>query len=170
MRIFLTVLCLTLVPSVTLAATKNTAPKQIGKYGDWTAFVMTQNGRKVCYMASFPKKKEGKYTKRGDVYALVTHRPRENSFNVVSLQAGYPFSEGATVIATIDGKQHKLFAEAETAWAPRGSDKPLTTAMSRGANMIVTGTSRRGTKTKDTYSLKGSLQALRAINKACGTR
>lgn len=170
MRIFLVALCLSFFGSMGIAAAKNTAPKQIGKYGDWTAFVMTQSGRKVCYMASFPKKKQGKYTKRGEVYALVTHRPREKSLNVVSLQAGYPFSDGATVIAAIDGKQHKLFTEAETAWAPRGSDKPLTVAMSRGTSMIVTGASRRGTKTKDTYSLKGSAQALRAINKACGVR
>ncbi len=183
MRIFLIALFLGLIPAVVLAETQNSAPKQIGKaetqnsapkqigkYGEWTAFVMTQNGNKVCYMASFPKQSEGKYTKRGEVYALVTHRPRDNNFNVVSLQAGYSFASGATVIPTIDGKQHKLFTESETAWAPSGSDKDLTTAMSRGKKMIVVGTSSRGTKTEDIYSLEGSLPALRAINKACGAK
>lgn len=170
MRVFLVALCIGLLPSMSLAAPQAASPKQIGKFGDWTAFVLTQNGKKVCYMASFPKKKEGKYTQRGDVYALVTHRPGESSFNVVSLQAGYPFSEGATVTASIDGKNYKLFTESETAWAAKDSDKPITMAMSRGTNMVVTGSSRKGTATKDTYSLKGSLQAWRAINKACGAR
>jgi len=171
MRTFLIALCLCLTPTMGLAAPKNTAPKQIGKYGDWTAFMMTQNDKKVCYMVGFPKKKEGKYTKRGEVYALITHRPREKSFNVVSLQSGYPFSAGATVIATIDGEQHKLFTEAETAWAAAGADATFTNAISRGrSDMVVSGSSSRGTKTKDTYSLKGSSGARRAIDKACGAK
>jgi hypothetical protein len=36
--------------------------------------------------------------------------------------------------------------------------------------MTVVGTSARGTKTTDSYSLAGTGAALEAINKACGVR
>ncbi len=169
-RLFVAVLFTTIFSCASLMAAKDTsaAPKQLGKFGDWTAYVMTQNGANVCYMVTFPEKKEGNYNKRGDVYTLVTHRPKDKVFNVVSLQAGYGFAKGATVVATIDGKEFKLFGEDETAWAPNTLDKELTDAMSKGSRMVVTGKSQRGTETKDTYSLKGSVHALRAINRACG--
>jgi hypothetical protein len=37
----------------------------------------------------------------------------------------------------------------------------------KGAAMVVVGTSERGTKTTDTYSLKGFTAAYGAISKAC---
>ena len=39
--------------------------------------------------------------------------------------------------------------------------------MIRGARLVVKGTSSRGTKTTDTYSLKGFSAAFKAIGKAC---
>ncbi len=168
-RIALSLLVI-LMTTANVSAARNSGPKQLGKFGHWTSYVMTQNGKKVCYMASHPQKKAGKYTKRGDVYMLVTHRPAEKSFNVVSVHAGYPFSSGATVIATIDKKEFKLFAEGETAWAPNTLDKQVTTALTRGSSLVVKGKSRKGTATRDVYSLKGTTKAWNAINKACGVK
>ena len=54
-------------------------PKLIGEHGDWTAYMFMENNNKVCYMVSKPKKSEGNYSKRGDVFALITHRPAEKS-------------------------------------------------------------------------------------------
>lgn len=68
-------------------------PKMIGEFNDWTAYVYMEGKNKVCYMVSKPKKEEGSYTKRGSVYALLTHRPAENSKNVFSFMAGYPFKK-----------------------------------------------------------------------------
>jgi hypothetical protein len=39
--------------------------------------------------------------------------------------------------------------------------------MRAGSTMVVKGTSARGTRTTDTYSLKGVSAALDAIDKAC---
>ena len=47
------------------------------------------------------------------------------------------------------------------------TDKALVDAMIRGARMVVKGTSSRGTKTTDTYSLKGFSAAFKTIGKAC---
>ena len=55
-----------------------TEPKLLGEHGDWTAYMFMENNSKVCYMVSHPKKTSGNYTKRGDVFALITHRPAES--------------------------------------------------------------------------------------------
>ena len=65
------------------------APQVLGEYGDWVAYYYRDSAGPVCYMASTPKKDEGKYTKRGDIYAVVTHRPNEKSFDVVNFNAGH---------------------------------------------------------------------------------
>ena len=64
-------------------------PKQIGEYKQWTAYVLKENGKKVCYMVSKPKNAKGKYTNRGEIFALITHRPSENTKDVFSYITGY---------------------------------------------------------------------------------
>ena len=63
------------------------APKLLGQWDDWAAYFYEDSAGRVCYMASTPKKDEGKYTKRGDIYAVVTHRPKEKSFDVFNIKA-----------------------------------------------------------------------------------
>ena len=43
------------------------SPKLIGEYGDWSAYYYQEGKSLVCYMASTPKKDEGKYTSRGNI-------------------------------------------------------------------------------------------------------
>ena len=46
-------------------------------------------------------------------------------------------------------------------------DKDIVAAMKRGSRMIINGTSFKGTKTKDTYSLSGFTSAYKAISNKC---
>ena len=149
-------------------ATAAAAVETIGVYQDWTAYQTTQDGKRICYMASKPEKDEGKYTKRGEIYTMVTHRPAAKSFDVVSVRAGYKYKKGATAEVAIGGAGFALFTNEQTAWADNSADdKALVRAMRAGAKMIVRGKSWRGTDTKDTYSLLGFTAAYRAISKAC---
>lgn len=144
----------------------------LGEFGDWVAFHGTEAGKPLCYISAEPQKSQGKYTKRGQVYAIVTHRPAEKSVGVVSFQAGYTLKKDAPVRVTIDGKsKFSLFTQGGFAWTREaGDDKALIKAMRAGGKMVVKGTSSRGTLTTDTYSLKGISAALKAINKACGVQ
>lgn len=144
-------------------------PVEIGEYGDWTAYSYQDGKNLVCYMASTPKKDEGNYRKRGDIYAVVTHRPAEKSYNVVNFVAGYNYKNNSNVVVKIGTTTfNNLFTSADNAWAPdSATDKKLVDAMKRGERMIVEGTSFRGTKTKDTYSLAGFTNAYRAISAKC---
>ncbi|MHA1599872.1 MAG: invasion associated locus B family protein [Alphaproteobacteria bacterium] len=145
--------------------------ERLGDFGDWSSFQFTEDGNKACYMASQPKKAVGDYKKRGDIYAIVTHRPGEKLHDEVSILAGYSYKEGSTVQVVIGGKTFELFTQGDGAWAKdKKADKTLVKAMIKGSSMVVKGTSARGTKTSDTYSLKGFTKAYAAIGKACGLK
>ncbi len=161
-------LALVLTVALPGAAAWAQSPKPIVQGDNWSAFTYQEDGNTVCFMAAQPEKDEGDYTKRGDIYAMVTHRPADNRSNVVSLLMGYPFADEARVTVDIDGQEFTLATEGETAWAPNPSvDPPLVQAMVQGRQMVVRGVSARGTKTRDTYSLIGFTRAYNAINKAC---
>ena len=139
---------------------------QLGTFGDWEAYADTRDG--FCYAGSKPTKQEGKYSQRGDVFILVTHRPKEKTFDVVSVEAGYVYKDGSEVVAAIDGKPLSLFGQGGQAWArDTAGDAQLVKALRAGSTLVVKGTSAKGTLTTDTYSLKGVSAALDAINKAC---
>lgn len=140
----------------------------LGEYGDWIAYYYRDSAGPVCYMASTPKKDEGKYTKRGDIYVVVTHRPNEKSYNVVNVNAGYPYKRNSETQLKIGAQTFNLFTSGDKAWAMTSQDdKNIVEAMKRGSRMIVNGTSSKGTKTKDTYSLSGFSSAYKAISNKC---
>lgn len=167
---------LSLVFAVTLAVVmagpaQAAEPRMIGEHNDWNAYVFWEDGQKVCFMASRPIKSEGNYTRRGDIFALITHRPAENAKNVISFEQGYPLKVGSTVSARIGSNSFKLFTKGENAWTPdSATDDQMTNAIKQGSRMIVKGTSTRGTLTTDTYSLSGSMAAYDAITKECGIK
>lgn len=142
----------------------------LATHRDWHAFQYSENGNPVCYVASQPTREEGNYTQRGDVFVLVTHRPAENSRNVVSFVTGYTYQSGSTVSVEIDNERDfTLITNNDTAWATDAqADQSLVDGMRAGLTMVVQGTSSRGTLTTDTYSLRGITAALREIDRACG--
>lgn len=48
-------------------------------------------------MTASPETQTGAYKKRGPVHMMITHRPDEKSYNVISFHAGYPFSDGSEI-------------------------------------------------------------------------
>ena len=143
-------------------------PRLMATHGDWEVYVFFEDGNKVCYIASQPKLKQGDYTKRGEPFALITHRPVENTRDVFSYITGYTYKAGSEATVTIDGSDFMLFTQDETAWAPDAdTDKNLSQALRDGSKMVVKGTSARGTLTTDTFSLKGSSKAYERMNSEC---
>ena len=136
---------------------------------DWSAFKGGTGKSKYCYIGSAPIKEKGNYKRRDDRYVLLTHRPPEKQFDVFELRAGYTYKKKSTVVINIDSQKFELFTSGGTAWAKKAkTDRALARAMIRGRIMTVSGTSSRGTRTLDTYSLKGFTAAYNAIGKNCG--
>jgi len=141
----------------------------IGEYNDWSAFFYREGKNIVCYMASSPQKSEGKYTQRGNVYMVITHRPADKTYDVVNFVAGYTYKNSTPVTVKI-GKETitDLFVDGDKAWAMNAAaDKKLVDAMKKGERLFIEGTSSKGTLTKDSYSLKGFTAAYRAISSKC---
>lgn len=144
--------------------------RPIGQFGAWQAFTFMEDGQKVCYMASKPSDMKGKYSSRGDVFALITHRPGEGTKNVFSYITGYTYKPSSDTIVKIDGDSFLLFTQDDTAWAPDAeTDNKLADFIRKGSKMVVTGTSSRGTLTTDTFSLRGSSAAHDAITRECNS-
>lgn len=142
----------------------------IGSSGKWSAYSLTEDGNRVCYMASEPVSEKGNYTKRGQVFALVTHRPADKTFNVVSIVPGYSYKENSTVDVRIGNKKYTLYTWGNRAWAQDADDAKIVDAMVRGSTMVIKGYSERGTLTTDTYSLSGFTATRNMINKACDAK
>lgn len=153
-------------------------PQFLGEYGKWRVYSFAEGGNKTCFMSGAPVKQTAsvKNIRRGDAYFFITHWTGDKSKNIVSISMGYPLKEGSQVTATVDGKAFSLLSnmsskpeEVEVAWTrDQATDDALTQAVRRGSSLVVKGTSRRGTVTTDTYSLKGSGDAYTAMSKACG--
>ena len=140
--------------------------KVISKHGNWNALTEKQKGKLICSIGSEPIKKTGKYKKRDRTYILVTHRP--SSKNVISVLAGYTFKKSSEASIKIGNKETKLFTNLGHAFAYDSKDDDnLVKSMIKGTTMIFKGTSSRGTKTIDTYSLSGFSAAYKVINTAC---
>jgi invasion protein IalB len=142
-------------------------PHPIGSYGDWQALTFEEGGKAGCYVIAEPTKKEGNYTSRDDVYALVTHRPADDKLNVFTIIAGYTYQDQSTVTLEIGDEKFSLSTKDNTAWAADEDDPRIVEALKKGAGMVVRGVSSRGTETTDTYSLTGFTRAYNAIGEAC---
>ena len=81
------------------------AAQDLGQFRDWWAHRFTEEGSHVCTMWSQPEKAEGKYTRRGEIFALVSHRPADKQTGVVWFEMGYPFASGKKLSVSIDGGQ-----------------------------------------------------------------
>lgn len=101
--------------------------------------------------------------------------------NEVQTLVGYPMqptSDSQLHSAVIDGQSYAMksiaddpstsIADSEAAWlASTGDEAGFVAAMKKGSKLVVNGTSARGTKTTDTYSLSGVTAAMNAIDQAC---
>lgn len=160
---------LTVAAAIFVAGTAQAddANVDLGLHKKWQAHSYNEAGAKVCNMWSQPTKHEEGGKPRGEIYAFVTHRTSSKRFHEVSFDMGYPLKDKSEVTVSIGSKKFKLFTHGSSAFSFKDKDKDLVNAMRRGITMVVRGTSARGTKTRDVYSLKGFTNAHRAINKAC---
>lgn len=147
------------------------AVQRVGDYNAWSTYTTSENGSRVCFIASSPTRSEGQYTRRGNVFAIVTLRPADNRPPEVSFVAGYTYKPDSTVEVRIDESHaFALFTQDDAAWLPNDPrlDREMIERMRAGLNMVVRGTSSRDTLTTDTYSLRGFTAAFTAMQQACG--
>lgn len=148
--------------------------KDLGAFKAWRATQYEHPSRgTVCTMSSFPVKHHEHGRKRSKIYVSMTHWKTGQRFDQFSTTMGYPLKKGQDVVVTIGKQVFRLPYDSshsdprEHAFSKAQDHAALVTAMKRGNTMVITGTSQRGTNTRDEYSLAGFTKAYHAISKAC---
>ena len=161
----------TLVIATSFAAAPAFAePVQMLIEKDWGAYRYDNDDSRICFVSSVPTKSKGKYDpeNRGDIRVFVSHGPGKAERDVVQVIAGYRYKAQSEVTLSIDGKSFKLFTLEDRAYAEsEEDDRRIIVQMKRGNKMTIIGTSSRGTKTTDTYSLSGFTKTKAVIDKTC---
>lgn len=164
------VLSAALLPGLAQAAP---APEILGVVKNWNAYSTTTGTGKVCYALSKPISSEPRHLKRDLPYFLINDWPDRKAKAEPEIVPGYQYREGSDVTVEIGGEKFSLFTKNEGgtggAWVEAQADEErLVAAMKAATQAIVTGVSKRGTTTHDTYSLAGLGDALDKIHQACG--
>ena len=143
-------------------------PASLGQFGDWQAFTLGTAKGKSCFAISNPKDRKPPGLNRDPATFFVTHRPGEGVHNEISLIAGFPMKEGADAAITIGKARYALYTKEANAWVKNaGEEGTVIGVMKKSKDLVFEGTSKRGNKTTDRYSLSGISGALDAISKAC---
>ena len=139
--------------------------KELEKYNDWSAYAEGEGKNLACMAVSKPKKAEGNYTRRGEIFAVITHLPGQNKWNEFSIIAGYNFKADSNPEVTIGDAKFQLFTSGSRAWSfSPPDDEKIIKFLKSSMKMKVVGTSTRGTITTDIYSLIGFSKAYQKIN------
>jgi hypothetical protein len=154
----------------TASAQSAELPETLGTYRDWIAFKYMEDGSPVCFAVTEPSdsKLSRAGASRGDVFFLVTNFTGKDRTNEPSVDVGYPLKDGSTVEVEVGGKEFDMMVEGQNAWLQDPAREPdLIKAMKAGTRMTVRGTSARGTRSTDTFSLLGVTDAIEKIDSEC---
>ena len=141
-------------PAPAPAGAGGAQPTLVGQFGDWGAYAATNAGKKVCYALAKPSSSatEPANRPRDPAYIFVSTRPAENVRNEISIVIGYPFKPGFEASADIGSSKYALYTQADGAWVKNPAEEArMVDAMRKGADMVITGESGRGTKSTDRY-------------------
>lgn len=143
--------------------------KLLQKFNDWSAYA-TSGSAKTCFAVSKPKESLPKGVRRGPIFIYISAYPSDSIKNEVSIKMGYPFAAGAKVAATVGSDKFELFTKDEGAFVEKpATETEFIEAMKKGSQLKVEGTSARGTKTTDNYSLQGFAPALERVAQECNS-
>ena len=142
----------------------------LGQFGDWGAYAATPGGRKVCFALAKPTSAttDPPGRKRDASYLVVSTRPAERVKDEVSVIVGYAQKANVDASAAIGTASYVMYTQNDGAWVKNAAEETqMVEAMRKGADLVIRSVSAHGTKTTDTYSLKGISQALDRVAQEC---
>jgi hypothetical protein len=145
----------------------------LGTFKNWSAYETGTGDAKVCYALSRPTQSEPAKIKRDPPFFLLNDWPSRRAKGEPEIVPGFQYKDGSSVTAQLGADTMTFFTKndggAGGAWVEAQSDEErLVNAMKVASEAVVTGTSKRGTVVRDTYSLTGFSDALDKAHQACG--
>jgi hypothetical protein len=145
-------------------------PTLLGQYGDWGAYSASPGGKKICFAIAKPSSSETNPPNRprNPAYMFISSRPADKVSNEVSIIIGYPFKPNSEATVDIGSTSFALYTQQDGAWIKNAADEAhMVEAIRAGQSAVVKGTSAKGTRTTDTFSLRGLSQALDRTGQDC---
>ncbi len=140
---------------------------------EWRALASGSGASRLCYVIPVnagPVKARSAMTPR-DVRPMlhVTHRPKRQSYDVVSFAAGYSFrADSMARVSFGNGPSYRLFTDGAFAWAgDEANDRRIVRAMSEAASITVTGLGADGLLHEDVFPLQGFAAAFQRASSEC---
>lgn len=142
--------------------------KLLGEFRAWSAYSATESTGPVCFALSKPTEVTPSPDGFTAAFLYLTHRPSESVRNEMNVVAGFTFAPDQPATVTVSGQSFELFTERDAAWLlnPTENDN-LAGALRAGSSVVVEGTSDKGIKITETFSLSGATAASKAIEGGC---
>jgi invasion protein IalB len=160
----------TAAPAATPVAPGGAKPTLLSQYGEWGAYTASPGGKKVCFAIAKPSSSETvpPDRPRNPSYMFISSRPADKVSNEVSVIIGYPFKPNSEATAEVGTTSFALATQQDGAWVKNATEEAhMVEAMRGGQNAIVKGVSAKGTRSTDTFSLRGLAQALDRVDQEC---
>lgn len=157
-------------PAAAAPAVGGVQPTLLGSYGDWGAYTALPGGKKVCFALAKPTSSQivPSGRPRDAAYFFISTRPSEKVKEEVSVIIGYPFKPNSDAAIQVGPANFALYTQNDGAWIKNAAEEArMIEAMRKGSDVVVKGESGKGTKTSDTFSLKGLTQALDRVAQEC---
>lgn len=144
----------------------------LGIFGNWSAYTAGTGSSLTCYALSKPRATRPATAKRSAVYLMVSDWPSRKVKAEPQIIYGYQGKEGGAAGLGVGGDKFTFFIRNKdkegSAWLQQlGDNNRLIAAMQDGVSAVASGTSSRGVKTSDTYSLAGFNDAMAKVHAAC---
>jgi hypothetical protein len=147
------------------------AANLLGVFRNWTAYSTGSGDSMTCYVMSKPRASRPA-AKRDEPHVMVSDWPGRKIKAEPEIVPGYEYKANAPVTLGIGPDKFTFFSRNEaksgSAWLQSLNDgSRLMDAMSHGVTAVAIGTSAKGTRTVDTYSLAGFPDAIAKIHTVC---
>lgn len=146
----------------------------LGVFGKWTALSTGAGSNLTCFVRSEPTATRPAKIKRvkDETYLLVSDWPSRKIKGEPQVVYGYQVKDNGAGALGVGPEKFTFFirnsGKAGNGWLlSLGDSQKLIDAMRGGVSAVATGTSLKGVKTVDTYSLQGFGDALDKIHAAC---
>ena len=138
--------------------------RSLGDFRDWSAYSATEGTGPVCFALSKPTDVAPMPDGYTQGYLYLTRRPSEGVSNEINLVAGFNFAPDTPATLSVSGASYDLFTEGDAAWLldPTRNDD-LAGSIRAGSTLTIEGTTDKGIRVVETFSLSGATAASRAI-------
>ena len=152
------------------AAVGGAKPTLLSQYGEWGAYTASPGGKKICFAIAKPSSSETVPADRprNPPYMFISSRPADKVSNEVSIVIGYSFKASSEATAEVGSTSFALSTQQDGAWVKNATEEAhMVEALRAGQSAIVKGVSAKGTRSTDTFSLRGLAQALDRVDQEC---